>query len=146
MHGGSFVDTNVWVYAHLVAPGDPRHSIALDLVSGLTDAVISPQVAAEYYNVMLRAGREDAWIQANLTEMLDFAACPPLTEQVIRRSWALRNRYRFSHWDAQVLAAALQSGCTRLYTEDLQHGQRIEGLIVIDPFQAYPGGIQEPAP
>jgi len=52
MPGGSFIDTNIWVYAHLRQPDDPRHLLALELVSSLGDGVISPQVAAEYYNVM----------------------------------------------------------------------------------------------
>ena len=51
MPGGSFVDTNIWVYAHWEAPGDLRHPIALDLVSSLADGVISPQLAADYHAV-----------------------------------------------------------------------------------------------
>jgi predicted nucleic acid-binding protein len=34
-----------------------------------------------------------------------------------------------------IIAAALESGCTRLYSEDLQHGQQIEGLIIENPFK-----------
>lgn len=146
MPGARFVDTNIWVYAHLQAPGDPRHGVALDLVSNLVDGVISPQVAAEYYNVMLRAGREDSWIQDNLAMMLGYVRCHPLDEGLIRQSWTIRNRYGFSHWDCQILAAALSSGCSTLYTEDLQHGQRIDGLIVIDPFKPDPTGVREPTP
>ncbi len=134
MPGGSFVDTNVWLYAHLEAPGDRRHGIALDLVTALTDGVISPQVAAEYYAVMLRNGRDDAWIQHNLSEIMNYTRCHPHDERVIRRSWGVRNRYGFSSWDCQILAAELDSGCSILYSEDLQHGQNIEGLTVVDPF------------
>ncbi|WP_292994765.1 hypothetical protein [Nitrosomonas sp.] len=36
--------------------------------------------------------------------------------------------------DALIVAAALESGCTRLYTEDLQHGQKIDGLVIENPF------------
>ncbi len=135
MPGGSFIDTNIWVYAHLEAPGDRRHRIAYDLVTALVDGVISPQVTAEYYAVMLRAGREDAWIQDNLSLMLEYARCQPHDERLIRRSWGIRNRYGFSPWDCQILAAALESGCSTLYTEDLQHGQRVDGLTVVDPFK-----------
>lgn len=48
-----FVDTNLWVYAHLQAPGDARHALALDCLESRPDKVISPQVVAEYYSVML---------------------------------------------------------------------------------------------
>ncbi|WP_295457279.1 PIN domain-containing protein [uncultured Thiodictyon sp.] len=136
--GGSFVDTNIWVYAHLQAPEDPRHPRALELVYGLTDGVISAQVAAEYYNVMRRAGREDSWIQENLAAMLDYVRCQAMDSALIRRSWAIRNRFGLSHWDAEIVAAALAAGCDTLYTEDLQHGQHIAGLIIIDPFKPLP--------
>lgn len=142
MPGGSFVDTNIWVYAHLEAPGDPRHPIALDLVNSLVDGVISPQVAAEYYAVMLRAGRDDDWIQHNLSLMLEYVRCRPHDERLIRRGWDIRNRYGFSPWDCQIVAAALESGCTVLYTEDLQHGQRIEGILVVNPFE--PAAVAPP--
>jgi predicted nucleic acid-binding protein len=134
MRGGSFVDTNIWVYAHLEAPEDDRHPIALRLVTSLTDAVVSPQVLAEYYSVMLKARRDDRWIQENLQVILDYVHCQPVGEKLIRHSWQLRNRYGFSHWDCQVLAAALEAGCTTLYTEDLQHGQQIGRITVTNPF------------
>ncbi|WP_295436739.1 PIN domain-containing protein [uncultured Thiodictyon sp.] len=138
MPGGSFVDTNIWVYAHLDSPDDARHSRALELVCGLTDGVISPQVAAEYYNVMRRARREDSWIQENLSAVLGYVRCQAMDSALIRRSWAIRNRFGLSHWDAQIVAAALTAGCDTLYTEDLQHGQRIDGMIIIDPFKPAP--------
>jgi predicted nucleic acid-binding protein len=49
-----FVDTHIWVYAHLKKDGDVRHARALALVQSGKALVISPQVVAEYYNVMLR--------------------------------------------------------------------------------------------
>ena len=64
--GSTFVDTNIWVYAHLKAPDEPRHERALGLLKADADLIISPQVVAEYYSVMLRNKRPDVWIQANL--------------------------------------------------------------------------------
>lgn len=51
-----------------------------------------------------------------------------------RRGLELQLRYGFSFYDALIVAAALESGCTRLYTEDLQHGQEIDGLVIENPF------------
>ncbi len=51
-----------------------------------------------------------------------------------QRGLDLQARYDFSFYDALIVAAALESGSTRLYTEDLQHGQKIEGLLVENPF------------
>lgn len=135
MRAGSFVDTNVWVYAHLRKPGETRHELALRLIENLGDCVISPQVASEYYNVMLRSGQSDAWIQSNLSAMFAYCSVQALDEAVLRRAWSIRNRYGFSIWDSQIAAAALEAGCYTLYTEDLQHGQAIETLNVINPLQ-----------
>ena len=46
----------------------------------------------------------------------------------------LHRLHRLSFWDALVVRAALASGCARLLSEDLQHGQRFEGLEVVNPF------------
>jgi predicted nucleic acid-binding protein len=37
-------------------------------------------------------------------------------------------------FDSLIIAAALSAGCDRLYSEDLQHGQLIEGLTIVNPF------------
>ena len=57
------------------------------------------------------------------------------TPERYSRALELQERYRFSFWDALIVAAALEAGCTRLLTEDLQHGQVIEGLRVENPFR-----------
>jgi predicted nucleic acid-binding protein len=47
----------------------------------------------------------------------------------------LRDAYSFSYWDSFIVAAALDAGCATLYSEDMQHGQKVEsGLIIINPF------------
>jgi predicted nucleic acid-binding protein len=48
----------------------------------------------------------------------------------------LHRLHELSIWDALVVRAALISGCRTLYTEDLQHGRRFEGLQIVDPFRA----------
>ena len=139
MRGASFVDTNLWIYAHLRAPDDPRHDLALAFVKSLKGGVISPQVVAEYYNVMLRNGKEDTWIQANLTAIFGYTRLQPIDVSVVRRALTIRNRYGFSYWDCQIVAAAMESGCETLYTEDLQQGQIIGGVLtVINPLLPQP--------
>lgn len=46
----------------------------------------------------------------------------------------IAERYKFSIYDSMLVAAALQAGCATFYSEDLQHGQRIEGLTIRNPF------------
>ncbi len=47
----------------------------------------------------------------------------------------LQARYGFSFYDALIVVAALESGCIRLYTEDLQHGQQVGELLIENPFR-----------
>jgi predicted nucleic acid-binding protein len=130
-----FVDTNIWVYAHLKVQGDLRHARALALVQGASGLVISPQVVAEYYSVMLRNGQADAWIQANLRAMFARCLLQPAGAEMLATALDLRNRLSFSFWDCQIVAAALLARCTTLLTEDLQHGQLVDDrLRVTNPF------------
>ena len=132
----AFVDTNIWVYAHLKAPGDVRHERALALVQGGASLVISPQVVAEYYNVMLRNAQTDAWIQANLRAMFARTRLQPANAEMLSTALDLRNRFAFSFWDCQIAAAALQARCSILLTEDLQHGQVLDKqLQVVNPLR-----------
>jgi predicted nucleic acid-binding protein len=105
------------------------------LVEHLADGVISAQVASEYYSVMLRSKQSDDWIQKNLGIMLGYVRLQPVNETVLREAWRIRDRYGFSIWDSQIVAAAIEAGCRTLFTEDLQHGQIIETLAIVDPFQ-----------
>ena len=50
------------------------------------------------------------------------------------RALDVQQRLRFGFYDSLIVAAALAAGCTRLLTEDLQHGQQIETLRVHNPF------------
>ena len=132
----AFVDTNIWVHAHLKVPGDPRHERALALVQSGLPLVISPQVVAEYYNVMLRNARADAWIQANLRAMFARTRLQPANAEVLATALSLRNRYGFSFWDCQIAAAALEAQCGVLLTEDMQHGQVLnQQLRVVNPLR-----------
>lgn len=136
-----FVDTNLWVYAHLQAPGDARHALALHRLESEAEKVISPQVVAEYYSVMLRNAQTDAWIQANLQAIFACTRLQPVDAEVLDMALSLRQRYRFSFWDCQIAAAAMAAGCEILLTEDLQHGQLLDGrLTSINPFHGgHPG-------
>ncbi len=53
----------------------------------------------------------------------------------IREAIRLARRYKLSHWDSLIVAAALLAGCEKLYSQDMQHGQVFdEQLKVINPF------------
>jgi len=140
MNGKILVDTNIWVYAHLENPEDAKFKQASQIVGNPTGLVVSVQVLNEYYSVMLKNRADDALIQANIQTILERFEICWFSAELLKRSYALRNRYRYSCWDSLILAAALESGCDAIYTEDLQHGQVVETVKIINPF------LQQPTP
>lgn len=129
-----FADTNIWIYAHLQKAEDPRCRKAAEWVKRLP-LVISNQVVHEYYSVMLKNKADDAFIQGNIKTMLWHCDVFCLNLETLVAAFDLRDRYRFSWWDSLIVASALGTECGMLYTEDLQHGQIIEGrLSIVNPF------------
>ena len=57
---------------------------------------------------------------------------------LIERAWDAQDRWGFSFWDAQVVAAAIAEGCRVLLTEDLSHEQELADLQVLDPLVVSP--------
>ncbi|OHC72820.1 MAG: hypothetical protein A3H93_02060 [Rhodocyclales bacterium RIFCSPLOWO2_02_FULL_63_24] len=58
----------------------------------------------------------------------------PTSAMTVLSALRLRQSHQLSPWDALIVAAALEANCERLLTEDLQHGQIIEGLEIVNPF------------
>ena len=56
------------------------------------------------------------------------------TAALYQSAVSFQSRYGFSFYDSLIVAAALEAGCTRLYSEDLQHGQQIQRLTILNPF------------
>ena len=127
-----FFDTNIFVYlaAADVAKADRAEAI---LAQG---GVVSVQVLNEFTSVVSRKQN------LSLPEIRDFLAtirtlCEvvPLSVQTHERGLDLVERFKFSIYDALIVAAAQLANCTVLYTEDLQHGQVIDGLAICNPFR-----------
>ena len=136
---GEFIDTNIFIY--LFDETDERkRNIAEQLIQSALEtrsACISHQVVQETLNVVTRKlpfpmSTENAqrFLEQILTPLWRIMPSPAL----YRRGLELQSRYGVSFYDALIIAAALESGCTRLYTEDLQHGQQVEGLLIENPF------------
>ena len=138
---GDFIDSNVFI--SLVDPTDPtQQQTARELIRRAAEhgtGSISFQVVQETQNVMTRKLKtpltsEDArsFLEEVLTPFWRVMPTPALYEHTLE----IQARYQFSFYDSLVIAAALAAGCTRLYSEDLQHGQRIQGLRIENPFRA----------
>ena len=103
---------------------------------GRVDLVITPQVVAEYYNVILRNAQTDSWIQANLRAMFARTRLQHANVEVLSTALELRNPHGFSFWDCQIAAVALQARCGTLLNGHVQHGQALDQrLHVVNPLR-----------
>lgn len=129
-----FLDTDILIYAHLWQADEPRCDRAAALLETSTLFVLSTQVLAEYSARMLRQGIHEPDIVENVELLLARYDVRPVTALTVQTAWGVRQRYGFSYWDAQIVASALEAGCSTLYTEDLHAQQRLaERLRVVNP-------------
>lgn len=67
----------------------------------------------------------------------------PTELEVVESAWRIVDRLGFSWWDSLIVAQALASGASTLLTEDLQDGQEIDGLRIVNPFEHPADGPRE---
>lgn len=131
-----FLDTNLFVYAVSAAPDDAAKREVSREILGEGNFVISLQVVQEFIHVVsrkARLGQTSEAIRQTAEMMLSFPLAS-LSPALVLKSLLLKERYKIQYWDAAILAAAAESGCHTLYSEDLSHGQDYEGVKVINPF------------
>ncbi len=132
-----FFDTNVLVYAfarRTQIPPDTRSEMAEELLS--LGGIVSVQVLNEFADVARRKLRL-SWdsVEKGLNAiMLLCGHALPLEVETHSLALALSKRHGFSIYDSLILAAAEQAGCDTVYTEDLQHGQMIGKVKIVNPF------------
>jgi len=133
-----FVDTNLLVYARDDAEPAKRDR-AREVMGRLWrsgQGRLSHQVLIEFYNTVTRKlnpGLPRTEAAADVRALLAWNPVSP-DAAILERAWSLEERHGFSWWDSLIVAAALAQDCRSLITEDLQDGQVIEGLRVLNPF------------
>jgi predicted nucleic acid-binding protein len=134
MSADAFLDTCVVVYAFVSS--DARQIKSLEILAD--GGVVSVQVLNELANACRRKllMNWEETVGALEGVKLCCQKTVPLTQTVHEGGVKLARRYGFSVYDGLILAAALEAGCTTLYTEGLQHGQVVEGVRIENPFLA----------
>jgi predicted nucleic acid-binding protein len=134
----TFVDTNILVYAHDLDAGK-KHDIANKIISQLWESrtgVLSTQVLQEFY--------------LTLTKKIPQPLDKPTARRIVKSyfSWTIvindpdiilqaseiEESYRISFWDALIVSAAYSRSAATIFTEDLNHGQYLEGILIRNPF------------
>jgi len=140
MSGRFFLDTNIFVYTF-----DPnaraKASKSASLVRKAADTgegVVSYQVVQEFFNVAFRrfspamtVPEAEQYLITVFRPLLAVHSSPALYISAL----TIKTRYRLGWYDSLIVAAALEAGCSSLYTEDLHHGSEIETLRIENPFR-----------
>jgi predicted nucleic acid-binding protein len=135
----SFVDTNILIYAE-DRDAKAKHETARQLILRLwdeRDGVVSVQVLQEFYVNVTRKLKKPL-SSAKALEIVEEYLTWTLVENtgaLLIAAIHLQTKARLSFWDAMVVQAAIAAGCDRLYSEDLNDGQRFGSLVIVNPLK-----------
>lgn len=137
-----FIDTNVLIYGR--DPGAQlkreRSQLWLSSLATTNPPVVNLQVINEFCHVALRKlpFLDPAAIRAD-AEQLRMWGDTPVSYEDIRSAWRVRETVGYQWFDCLLLGCARNLGCTHFLSEDMQHGQTVEGVTIVNPFAALPG-------
>jgi predicted nucleic acid-binding protein len=131
------VDTNVLIYVR--DPRDPvKQQKAVQLTTGLSDGALLWQVACEFVAASRKLApfgftQAQAWREVERLRVLWKLILP--SESVLHRAEQLMATHNLSFWDAMIVAACMEGGVARLYTEDFDDSlSKATGVEIINPF------------
>ena len=133
-----FLDTNILAYAVSRRVEDAKKGAAARALIQPTGQAISLQVLQEFYRVATHPKKlgyphEEAVLFCNGWRK-SFTVLEP-TLRLFDESLVVCARYQLSYFDACIVTAARMLGCSTVYSEDLQDGQRYDGVQVVNPFR-----------
>jgi predicted nucleic acid-binding protein len=130
------LDTNILFYS--IDSSDLRkQEKARELIKSLIldkRAVISTQVLQELYNVCTVKYKADKTATLHLIQNFSNMRTIQITPALIINAINTNIKTQFSFWDSLILAAANEAECTTLYSEDLNNGQVVNGVTIVNPF------------
>lgn len=137
-----FIDTNIWVYRLDRREADKSRKARdwLREIAAEHEIVISTQVLIEFRAVVNRKlepplSFEDTRLALDILTAFEVVSTDA---NLVRDAHELAQAEQLSWFDALIVEAAIRSGCTRLYSEDMGHGRQFAGLTVCNPFLPAP--------
>ena len=137
----AFVDTNILLYAFSNANGGALTKVAVanELIERFIrsdELVLSAQVLNEFVSVSTRKGIPPLKLHEviQIIERLSRNTILPIDASLVQLALQRVEQSHISYWDALIVEAAIRSGATILYTEDMHHGTRYGTLELRNPF------------
>jgi predicted nucleic acid-binding protein len=134
MSDNVFLDTNTVIYAYSLSDVG-KQSVSSKLLLN-NKCIVSTQVLNEYCNVCLKKfSMPVSEVLSDIDNILDNCGLIRVSETTIKRALFIQERHKYSYYDSLIIASAIESNCSVLYSEDLQHGHVIDGsLKIMNPF------------
>jgi len=138
MRDNIFIDTNILVYAHDLDAGD-KHEEASKIIYQLWESkngVLSTQVLQEFYVTLTKKMPRPLNKVATRKILKEYFSWQVVINdlQIIFQASEIEEDYKISFWDALIVSAAYSKNVATILTEDLNHGQYIEGIFIQNPF------------
>jgi predicted nucleic acid-binding protein len=134
MKDKAFIDSNILIYAYSDTEKE-KQELARELISG-NNSHISTQVIQELADTLNRRFKKPyVEIKNALEESCRNNDLHTNTQNTVLQACDIAEQYKYSFYDSLIISAALEKGCSMLYSEDMQSGQIINGqLKIINPF------------
>jgi predicted nucleic acid-binding protein len=131
-----FLDTNILLYTLSTQPTEAaKRQTAIALITPM-DWVISAQVLQEFYANAIR--KRSGGISVEAADVLLQQFIPrvkvAIDASLVAQAVQISQRHQLSYWDGAIVAAAMRSGAKELLTEDMNAGQVMEGVRIVNPF------------
>ena len=134
----NFFDTNILLYSISRDPTEAaKRKCAVNLLDR-DDGALSVQVLQEFYVQATRPTRPDPLpheVAAGLIRTWSRFQVQQIDLGILFSALEIKAAHGFSYWDSAIIAAARALGCRELYSEDMSHGRRINGVMIVNPFR-----------
>lgn len=131
-----FLDTNLWIYLYAKNPPEKYQKVEEIIKSSSSLILVSTQVLGELFHVLTRKNftlKTDAI--TIISDMVNTFPVQAITTAEVIQALEINAKYNYSYWDSLIIATALLSECSIIYSEDMQHNQLIDNkVIILNPF------------
>jgi len=130
MNVKAFIDTNIFLY--LYSKDEPEKKIISQKTMEKFDCTISTQVISEFCNVCFKKyNKSTEEVESALDEIIENSTVSLIDNGNIKQALRMRKQYGYNYYDCLIIAAALNSNCEYLITEDMADGQLIDKKLTI---------------
>jgi len=135
MSGKIFLDTNIFIYTQSSVETGKRN-ISTDIIEN-HDCLTSTQVLSEVSNVLTKKFNMPIHEVKQIISAINENCIISIVDyDTVQKALDLKERYAYSYYDSLILAAAIESGCQKIFSEDMSNRQIIENTLeIINPFK-----------